>query len=208
MPLIAHPVICSFSKDPDVLSQWRAYANDGTGVAIGFTGNALKSLPAMLLEVEYNREKQLSGMMQTLIAIYLAEAERNHSRGEDFVQMCGQLALFKIAYKNPAFAEEKEVRSVHLLTVKKDNDMPRLEDDGGLVDGKTEVPGQPVKYRTYRDGLIAYIDLPIPLDVTPQPVRELWVGPKNPNWVGNFLYMMSTYGFKDYEIHQSAATYR
>jgi hypothetical protein len=30
------PFICSFSTEGDLLSQWRAYADDGTGAAIGF----------------------------------------------------------------------------------------------------------------------------------------------------------------------------
>lgn len=30
------PLIASFSTDPDVLSQWRAYAKDGEGFCIGF----------------------------------------------------------------------------------------------------------------------------------------------------------------------------
>jgi hypothetical protein len=31
------PLICSFSREPDVLSQWRAYADGGSGVAVGFS---------------------------------------------------------------------------------------------------------------------------------------------------------------------------
>ena len=46
----AHPVICAFSREPDVLGQWRAYSDDGAGVAIGFGGKALRTLPATLLK--------------------------------------------------------------------------------------------------------------------------------------------------------------
>jgi hypothetical protein len=34
LPLVAHPFIACFSRDPDILSQWRAYAADGTGFAL------------------------------------------------------------------------------------------------------------------------------------------------------------------------------
>lgn len=36
--------ICCFSEAKDLLSQWRAYANDGNGVAIGFSSAMLKNI--------------------------------------------------------------------------------------------------------------------------------------------------------------------
>ena len=39
---IAHFFVCSFSKSSDELGQWRAYADDGRGFAIGFDGKALE----------------------------------------------------------------------------------------------------------------------------------------------------------------------
>ena len=36
--------ICCFSEAKDLLSQWRAYANDGNGVAIGFSSDMLKKI--------------------------------------------------------------------------------------------------------------------------------------------------------------------
>ena len=38
--LHVHPFTASLSKNPDVLSQWRAYADNGRGFAIGFFGQA------------------------------------------------------------------------------------------------------------------------------------------------------------------------
>ena len=39
------PYIFCLSKDKDVLSQWRSYANDGKGVAIGFNVDFIVSVP-------------------------------------------------------------------------------------------------------------------------------------------------------------------
>src|SRR5690606_30192176 len=36
-----NPFIFCLSAEPDVLSQWRGYAKDGTGIAIGFDANTL-----------------------------------------------------------------------------------------------------------------------------------------------------------------------
>lgn len=53
--------ICCFSKKGDLLSQWRAYANDGRGFAIGFDVDILKELlkdtEIRLEEVEYIQKK-------------------------------------------------------------------------------------------------------------------------------------------------------
>ena len=46
-----HPLLFSLSRAPDVLSQWRAYAEDGCGVAIGFSGAALSALPVSIIEI-------------------------------------------------------------------------------------------------------------------------------------------------------------
>jgi hypothetical protein len=39
----AHYFVCSFSEDGNELGQWRAYADDGRGYAIGFDGKALEA---------------------------------------------------------------------------------------------------------------------------------------------------------------------
>ncbi|WBA81420.1 DUF2971 domain-containing protein [Endozoicomonas sp. GU-1] len=64
------PYLCSFSNNGDVLSQWRAYANDGKGLSIGFNKENLKirqEFPCThvsseysvgLLSVLYDEEKQ------------------------------------------------------------------------------------------------------------------------------------------------------
>ncbi|WP_303543379.1 hypothetical protein [Sphingomonas natans] len=53
--LNSHPVIACFSKRPDVLSQWRGYADDARGWSIGFSGRAVNSMPVTLLDVVYER---------------------------------------------------------------------------------------------------------------------------------------------------------
>lgn len=40
----AHFFVCSFSSDGDDLGQWRAYADNGRGFAIGFDGKALEDV--------------------------------------------------------------------------------------------------------------------------------------------------------------------
>ena len=42
-----HTYFCCFSESSDLLSQWRAYGNDGQGVAIGFNAKLLSKIDDM-----------------------------------------------------------------------------------------------------------------------------------------------------------------
>lgn len=207
LQLSMHPVISCFSKDPDVLSQWRAYADNGRGFAIGFSGIALKSMPVTLLEVEYDHKTQIEEMKAALLATHIRNLESGNAFGIQFRTDCLLIGAWKVGFKNPAFREEKEVRSLHMLDVCVDDDRPRLVDAGGEAVGK-EISGERVEYRVQNGALIAYVDLPLPLLDGPPIVQEVWVGPTNVNGLGNIIYFMSECGLKDYAIHQSTASYR
>lgn len=202
-----HPVLCSFSKKPDVLSQWRAYGDDGKGVAIGFSSDCFATMPVSLVNVEYDEEKQVSEMVDILGALYEVEALSGNTRGAEFRGKCAEVAMYKIAFKNAGFYEEQEVRCLHLLNVVANGKGVKLVDKGGYSAGK-KVKGQEVKYRTENAGLIAYVDIPFRLHQVAEPIKEIWCGPKNPNLDGNFLYMLTTFGITGFSIHRSKATYR
>ncbi|WP_159728301.1 DUF2971 domain-containing protein [Methylosinus sp. Ce-a6] len=207
LQLLLYPVISCFSKDPDVLSQWRAYADDGRGFALGFNGVALNSMPVTLLEVEYDQKIQIEEMKTALLAAHIRNLESGNDFGSQFRTDCQLIGAWKVGFKNSAFREEKEVRSLHMLDVCVDGDRPRLVDAGGEALGK-EVNGEQVGYRVQDGAIIAYVDIPIPhLDNAPL-IQEVWVGPKNINGIGNIVYFMSECGLKDYAIHQSKASYR
>jgi hypothetical protein len=136
-----------------------------------------------LLSVEYDKMTQVAEMSQTLAAVYDMEEEKGHPRSDDFKQMCRDIGVYRIAYKNPAFAEEKEVRSLHLLDVVFNDGAPHLFDQGGTYLNTDAIPGQKVKYRTHNGALVAYVDIPLMMNKVPQPIKEVWLGPKNPNWM-------------------------
>lgn len=56
-----------FSTDKDVLSQWRAYADDGKGYVIGFNAKELLQLPIRALQVLYDKEQQIKEATQPLM---------------------------------------------------------------------------------------------------------------------------------------------
>ena len=125
-----------YSLDGDVLSQWRAYADDGRGYAIGFRAQDLVQLSVRALRVLYDKEEQIHEVRSVIRAINEVEQLETKKFGEDFKTHCGVLAFDLAAFKNPAFSEEKEIRLVHVLTFKEGANFLRLVDDGGRLFGK------------------------------------------------------------------------
>lgn len=51
------PLIASFSKNGDLLSQWRAYADDAKGFSIGFCKNTISNtLPINMKNISYDKK--------------------------------------------------------------------------------------------------------------------------------------------------------
>lgn len=206
--LILHPTIACFSKSPDVLSQWRGYADEARGVAIGIYAETLKEMPVSMLEVEYERGKQIEEMRTALVAMYLMEMERGGKWGSEFINDCRLFAAWGLGYKSAAFKEEQEVRLVHVLTVVTSEGRPRLEDpDEEHEDGRVVV-GQAVKFRVSDGALVAYVDIPLPAPKQGSLVPELWVGPRNRNGPGNLMYLLGGCGISGTELKPSRATFR
>lgn len=204
--LHSHPVIACFSKAPDVLSQWRAYAQDGQGWAIGFDGEAINAMPVTLLDVLYEPSQQLEEVRNSLAAMFFLCRQA----GGDFEAAVGSsarlLSSLMLAYKHPSFREEQEVRALHELRVDLAQDGWLLIDEGGTANEK-EVEGQTVKFRADSGAVVAYVDLPLER-ANGLTIPELWLGPRNSNGVGNALYPLTQFGHRDVMLHWSASSYR
>ncbi|MCF8533626.1 MAG: DUF2971 domain-containing protein [Reyranella sp.] len=207
LQLYSLPTIASFSKEPDVLSQWRAYADDGRGFAIGFSGAVLSAMPVTLLEIQYDKRRQVDEMKAALLATYMENVDDGNCFGAKFRESCQLLAFWKLGFKNPAFMEEKEVRCLHALAVERKGNSIRLVDEGGRSRGKA-VKGARVNYRVVDSAIVAHVDLPIPTLRGRPLIQEVWVGPRNVNGLGNIHFLMSGAGLKGFSIRYSGASYR
>lgn len=196
-----HPLVACFSKKPDVLSQWRGYAADATGVCIGFASAKLVKMCASFLNCEYNFEDQVEQMKERLIA---ANLMGNDFSGDDHAfHLYGYLP----ALKNPSFQEEAEVRAVHLLTVKTTEDGVELVDPGGGAFGK-KMSGMPIEFGIRKGGIVAFIDFPFHEGNPNGIISEVILGPKNINLPGNISALLMRHGYKGVTIKKSSATYR
>jgi hypothetical protein len=204
--LNSHPVISCFSKQPDVLSQWRGSADNARGWSIGFSGRAIEAMPVSLLEVVYDPHQQDAEIRNFLAAMYLIWREKGGDFGDAVGQEAALLGSFIHAYKHPSFQEEQEVRALHELRVDGSEDGLELIDGGGTANGE-EVEGEPVRFRAAGSSVIAYLDIPLQR-VDNVTISELWFGPSNDNGMGNALYPLTRYGHRGVKLSRSASSFR
>jgi hypothetical protein len=209
--LIGHPFIACFSQERDILGQWRAYADDGRGYAIGFKAALLaEQLPATFFQVEYNRELQVKEMMQAIMGIYIMQQEENDAAKSksQFAKNCFYLATFMVAFKHPAFAEEKEIRAVHLAKVEPRGNLWCFTDKSYTEGESANSERQPVAFQVRDNRLVAYIDAKFASPSGGSPLTEAVLGPKNYNVGGNLTLFLGGAGLTDVTLYRSNAPYR
>ena len=112
--ILGNVYACCFSTEGDLLSQWRAYAQNGYGVAIGFSGELLEKVNnceygIRFLPVIYDTSKQTECGCFHAKRIYDLLLDGDflfHAMSEVFTNELANLCY----YKNPTFSEEKEWR--------------------------------------------------------------------------------------------------
>ncbi len=111
-----------FSLERDLLSQWRAYADDGRGFSVGFKWKDLKAEPYKLplkdkrgqeartiWPVVYNEKTQDGAIRKLLTPDKIRAAVEEPGA---FYDLFIQLRCLSLIYKNKGFTEEKEVRVI------------------------------------------------------------------------------------------------
>lgn len=202
------PVIACFSTDGDVLSQWRAYADDGEGFSIGFSTDALRSFPGNIYNVVYDRGQQLQLLRDHL----KSEFKRWNKCKDNDKEDCAKYTALTIAadlclFKNSAFAEEKEARLVYLLQSSSDDDgFDQLSDPAeGMNDGVSECVSLS---HLLKGGLIVpYCDIKS-TDPDENLINEVIIGPKNKSTERDLKRLLYHYGFDDARSLRSSASYR
>ena len=145
----------SASTLKDDISQWRAYTTLGQGVCIEFDDNFLGA-KAKKIECLYDFDSKKSAIIRggTLKANDITiQARLETSRGrEEYIE---SIIKTLIAFKNPSFKPEKEVRWVFSLA------------------GAGDIT---IKYRPHRLGLTTYKEVKVNLSK----VKSITIGPQVP----------------------------
>jgi hypothetical protein len=114
--------VCCFSKSDDLLSQWRGYANDGHGVAIGFNEFLFDEfLDSKDISIEYSKVSYSDDILRNCVKTILCESfdnllKKDKVNAADFENTLNKLISWSVYmavfYKNPTFIEENETRLV------------------------------------------------------------------------------------------------
>ena len=161
--------ILSLSHSPKILSQWRAYADDGTGFALGFSQEFLRYANLELFDCIYENHSQFAIELVNKHQASLEEICRGSASCiaendfmawlDDHAHLVDGIVRDLLLLKNPAFVEEQEVRAI-----------------------RTARRGD-VSFRNSNGLLVPYIAAKFwPDDDPPQSMhvvlREIWLGPR------------------------------
>ena len=188
--------VACFASNDDQLSQWRGYARDGYGYAVGFDMSApLEIEPTPLgLQIMYEPTMQQQFADALLQQTIGSMAEGLYAVGiEPTPQAVAELLPFAIritipAFKHPSFAEEREVRmflDTHFDKESRENLV--FHERKGIL-----VPHIPLKWK---DGKL--------------PIKEIIVGP-NLNYAQaawSLDHFLKQHGYTDVSIRRSSVPY-
>jgi hypothetical protein len=210
------------SEDGDLLSQWRGYADDATGVSIGFNKDYFEMLGQVKLErgdefnaslkkIEYQRDKQKemiaehadeiidlakrgAGLPLTILG-GAGDKDAENERLELSKKLWFLLLPFTFnmhAMKNPAFQEEREWRLISHI-------VNRLN---ATVLGMSKMD-----FRASGNRLIPFRRISLePLSEVS--ILEIILGPKNITPDNVVAAILARYNWKDVKVIRSTASYR
>jgi Protein of unknown function (DUF2971) len=200
------------SEEPDLLSQWRGYAADATGVSIGFSTDFLRDLeqPPLLrlhpvrysaseheelIEPGYRKLRNTVGAPNFELAIpkasllasrLITTQEQLDDARFDVVMQILILDTEMYRLKGSAFREEKEWRLLRLA------DSETLRDE--------------CSYRSAGTKLVPFLSQP--LDPDHHPIKEVILGAKHSTPEHVVKAFLNSKGFSRVEVRRSSASYR
>jgi len=194
--------IASFSQGSDLLSQWRAYANDGYGVAIGFNSDYFKNnkmiKTSKVLYDEDSQEKQIEKILKPLDNLNV------DINSLEFKKVCKKIINninnLSAKSKNQLFKEEQEVRLIH---------NPKIIDNKKKKKFIFKDNLSKMKFRSTCGNLIPYFELKFDKEIKNVPaILEIIKGPKNKFINQELKIFLSINGFYNTVIKNSKSSYR
>lgn len=192
-------LIC-FSEVCDLLSQWRAYGNDGNGVAIGFNAQLFNNFAQgsyYLTKVIYDQERTLdflSAAIEKPLSYAIESSMDKETNKYDILELKMNISMLIVTiwqesfvYKNDMFSEEKEWRLFRKLQSNNYSDSDGVDDYGysDILDGffisNNKYLGNftrsPIKFRDAGNDIRTYFELGF--EKCKQDIlKEIIIGPK------------------------------
>lgn len=166
-----------FSAERDDLSQWRGYADNGRGVAIGTDLTAVKTtneenMPTLRCEwVEYDHAQQRSWAQDA----FDRAVERLQGENDIAAQLSraaflyADLRMWAPKFKNPKFYAEREIR-----LIADDSRTFSFQDHASYNAELVERLGSDIEFYVRNGSLVPFVEVQLPADT----IREVWLGPR------------------------------
>jgi len=224
--------VACFSREGDSLSQWRAYANNGNGISIGFNRKKLESALSgnnSFKYVVYDKEEQKSAIkliVDEATKFFLPKKQELNWSEDIYYYFVGysvsNVLDFIIAnYKDPAFKEEKEYRiecrQYHNVLNPK---VERLEifhrTNEKIIIPYIKIKTKPIEDRNIEQMKKRKEKLPYIFTITQLPIERIIIGPSSnqeeviksvKQLLQNNFYSVSSV-LADVEIVKSSIPYR
>ena len=198
-----------FSESKDKLSQWRGYAQDGKGIAIGFDKEILEELnqisefhTAFGKVIYDNPQEYVQGIVEDNI-----KKLEYKGIGHVALELSTNYRMQFPFVKNSGFEEEKEWRAVVCSAIGHYN----IPSSDNFLFSK-------VKYRTANNKLIPYIEMSFE-KAKQSIIKEIFIGPKSEVEIEDIVNFLSFYGYyhgieggynsqQPIDIKKSDTTYR
>lgn len=212
---------CSFSHEEDLLSQWRAYANDGAGFSLGVdrddlgisnlgpgTGIADSRFPHLgvpkftISEVSYDEIEYKESYASRMKDFKVKHGVPFKTDGNGiklsgllfFTEMQGASCLLKSNF----YKEEREVRVFRTILPEEAKRFSKIAAFADLM---------PIQFRPTANGVKAYLPLNI-VGNGRNALRKVVIGPKNHSSIDEIELSLALNGFDDVEVVKSSGVYR
>lgn len=196
--------ICSLSEKPDLLSQWRAYGQNGAGVSIGIKRTSLPDfdIPKMtaampgnltLQRIFYDESIQDNLIKEIINDALASDADLKLSHA------AANLHNLSSIFKNPAFSEEAEWRIINTVLVLAN----RLN-----YQSLTPIRISTSKYRVSGSKLINYFEYDFNKLNAQEIFSEIVLGPKSEISNLDLRLFLAENGLENIKITYSKASYR
>lgn len=212
-------MVCCFSEEGDLLSQWRGYSDDASGFSIGFDANALATFGNPLAEdsissdiFDFNKviydvskqkarirecAKQLISELKPLSKVTSGDIKQQSMKA--FNQCFFKLFKWSIFMKNPFFKEEKEWRICYCTDLRSNykSSNIKMEDELSLSN---------IAYYSRNNDVVPYIDLFFD-DLPNSIIKKIVIGPKCRASKDGIKSFLENNGI-DCDVVKSNGTYR
>ncbi len=223
--------VTCFTEEPDLLSQWRGYGDNGQGVSIGFDKDTLiefskDGLNFNFIKIIYDKNEQnyLMKFFSDVIEAY-KQVQIDDNIDQlffEFIQDIGsRISIIRSEsprFKNSAFLEEKEWRLIINNYLSNYNCGYENDDitTGDLEENYSSIASynsgfirSPLKFTYREDTIVPYFDLNFE-KIKNKLIKKIYLGPKCTIDIIDLKLFLESFGYdiQSIDIEKSSATYR